>query len=120
MISISSTYLEPDEYFVVQNVPTPNPVGGTFIPIFVGLGRKDYNISASIIRGSSGYTDLITDQYSVIDILQIVNTSTNKVYAKNIDYSLTVTGSSYYVNWLMPVTLLTQAAPEAGHTFTVA
>jgi hypothetical protein len=102
--SLSNSYYEPGIYVKVSNVPAPNVVGGQFIPIFVGTGRKEYDISANIVRSALDTKDLITEDYTVIDILS-VNDSFGNVYTKTTDYKLTLDSGAYYVDWDNPVTL---------------
>jgi hypothetical protein len=104
-MSISAGYIEPGIFIVEDDVAAPNPTGGNFTPIFVGLGRKEYDVSASMTRGSTSL-DLITKAYNVIDILSIVDTLGNK-YNKGTDFTLSVAGPNApaYVNWAVPVTL---------------
>jgi hypothetical protein len=102
--SLSNSYYEPGIYVKVSNVPAPNVVGGQFIPIFVGTGRKEYDISANIVRSALDTKDLITEDYTVIDILS-VNDSFGNVYTKTIDYKLTLDSGAYYVDWNNPITL---------------
>lgn len=109
-MSLSSTYVEPGIYIKIENVPAPNPQGGNFIPIFVGLGRKEYDITASLVRSSADTKDLISDVYTVIDILSVTSTS-GKVYTKNVDFVLEKVSSAYYVQWDNPVYLETIAEP---------
>lgn len=109
MPSFTNFYVEPGVYIKVQNVPAPNVTGNLFIPIFVGLGRKEYDITANITRGVT-VEDLLTDesQVVVVDILSVTD-GNGKVYLKGSDYSLVQAGNAYYVNWNLPVTLTSNA-----------
>jgi hypothetical protein len=104
VMSLSRSYVEPGIFIKVQNVPAPNVVGGQFIPIFVGTGRKEYDVSANIVRSALDTKDLITEDYTVIDILSI-NDSFGNTYTKTTDYKLTLFSGGYYVDWNNPTTL---------------
>lgn len=108
MPSFTNTYVEPGMYIKTQNVPAPNVTGNLFIPIFVGLGRKEYDVVGNIVRGATT-EDLLTDEFQVVDILSITDNS-GKVYVKDTDYELKESAGDYYVNWDMPVTLTSAAA----------
>jgi hypothetical protein len=104
VMSLSSSYVEPGIFIKVENVPAPNVVGGQFIPMFVGIGRKEYDITANIVRSALDTKDLITEDYTVIDILNVTDSFGN-VYTKDTDYKLTAVSTSYYVDWNNPVSL---------------
>jgi hypothetical protein len=103
-VSISNQYLEPGTYIKVANVAAPNPIGGSIIPIFIGLGRKEYDVSVGIVRDDADTKDLITDEFTVVDILSVVD-SFGVVYTKDADYKLYANGTDYYVEWENPVSL---------------
>jgi len=113
MPSFTNQYVEPGVYIKIENVPAPNVTGGTFIPIFVGLGRKEYDISAGIERTNLD-TDLITDEYTVVKILSISD-SNNIIYTKDVDYKLIESGGAYYVDWNQPQDLLNTADGSSGY-----
>lgn len=113
MPSFTSQYVEPGVYIKIENVPAPNVTGGNFIPIFVGLGRKDYDISGAITRTNLD-TDLITDEYTVVKILSISD-SNNIIYTKNVDYKLYETGGAYYVDWNQPQSIQNDIDGSSGY-----
>ena len=102
MPSFTNFYVEPGVYTKIENVPAPNVTGNLFIPVFVGLGRKEYDIAANLTRGNNT-EDLITDVYQVVDINTINDGNTQ--YIKGSDFELKKSGNSYLVNWDMPVSL---------------
>lgn len=112
MPSFTNRYVEPGVYIKIENVPAPNVAGGTFIPIFIGLGRKEYDISTGIER-TDLTTDLITDEYTVVKILSISDSS--GVYTKGVDYELSESGGSYYVDWNQPQDLLNTVDGSGGY-----
>lgn len=117
-MSLTTQYTEPGIYIKVTNVPVPNVIGGQFIPIFVGCGRKEYDITANLTRAAGNVVDLITDQYTAILISSITDSFGN-VYKNGTDYTLVqnpvVTPpvpNGYYVNWSNPVSITgTNASP---------
>lgn len=103
--SISNRYLEPGVYTKIENVAAPNPIGANYIPIFVGLGRKEYDINLGVVRDDADTKDLIVGSpYTVIDILSIVD-SLGVVYTKDVDYRLYNSTTNYYVEWNNPTNL---------------
>ena len=106
MPSFTNFYVEPGVYIKVQNVPAPNVTGNLFIPVFIGLGRKEYDIVANLVRGVTSQ-DLLTDEFQAVDILSITDGNAN--YIKGVDFVLAQAGGSYFVDWNVPVTLTSNA-----------
>lgn len=100
------TYLKPGTYFKISDVPAPLVTSGDFIPVIVGLGRKELDIFDTLYRGvTPDGTDVISESDVVVSIINIVDV--NEIsYTQGIDYTLQrVTAANvdtYSVNWNVP------------------
>ena len=93
----STSYTKPGVYFKISDVPAPITAIGDFIPIFIGLGRKELDVFDTLTRGS-GDKDLLTDSEIVVKILSIVDEN-NVSYEENKDFKLERTDAKYEINW---------------------
>jgi len=103
MMSFTSYYIKPGIYIKVQNVPAPNVSPGLFIPIFVGLGRKDFDVQTGVVRSAAAY-DVLTDEKEVFKILAIIDQNGIQ-YINGTDYQLTESAGEFRVDWSVKATL---------------
>lgn len=105
----SNTYLKPGPYFKITDVPAPLVAGGDFIPLMIGLGRKELDVFDVLSRSVGVDTkDLITDSNIVAAILDLIDENQIQ-YTQGVDYNLVrgtgVDAEKYYVDWNIPQTI---------------
>jgi len=109
MPTISSTYVKPGVYFKITDVPAPIAATGDFIPLLVGLGRKEFDVLETLTRGDPGVSevDLLTEDYMAVSILSIIDEN-DIAYTEDVDF-LFERGSGvgeaekYNINWESPL-----------------
>jgi hypothetical protein len=86
---IAPFYVKPGVYFKITDVPAPLVSSGEFLPLFVGLGRKELDVMKDIIRGDTeDGTDVISENDEVVILVHSLIDADGIVYKEGIDFKL--------------------------------
>jgi len=100
-------YLKPGTYFKITDVPAPLTGGGDFLPLFVGLGRKELDVFKTMTRGNTADgTDVISDNDEIVILIHSLVDSNNIVYIQNVDFKLKRTENKWEIDWNVPQSIV--------------
>lgn len=102
--------IRPGFYFTIEDNPAPNVVGADYLPLAIGLGRKELDVTKLLTRGAvADGTDLITDEQKVVKIIDLIDENGIN-YVQDIDYILKRTSAAnvdtYGVDWDVSVGII--------------
>jgi len=107
----SNTYIKPDVYFRILDVPAPLAAPGQFLPLFVGLGRKEYDIQKVMVRGTTPDTsDQISANDEIVVLLSSILDTNGISYIQGTDFQLVRVSDTYSVDWNLPQSIVGTAA----------